>query len=266
MKLAVLTIFPELVRPFFEHGMVRIACAQGHLEPAVIDIRDFTTDRYRSVDDYPYGGGPGMVMTPLPLKGAIEHAQAEVGGSARVILMSAQGRLLRQQAVTEFATEPRLILICGRYKGVDERIIERYVTDEVSIGDYVLSGGELAALVLVECMTRLKAGVLGNQESAESDSFTSGLLEGPLYTRPEEFDGLRVPEVLLSGNHARIREWREAVARERTRERRPDLLAVHDELAAASAAGGRRRRRAPERAPASDRRASEKADPEDSKR
>ncbi len=228
MKLAVLTIFPDLVRPFFDHGMVRVACERGLLDPEVIDIRDFASDRYRSVDDYPYGGGPGMVMTPLPLKAAIERARTDLGGSARCILMSAQGRLLTQAEVREFAQERRIILICGRYKGVDQRVIERYVHDEVSIGDYVLSGGELAALVLVECMTRLFEGVLGNQESAESDSIESGLLEGPLYTRPEEFEGLKVPEVLLSGNHARIRAWRQAEALRRTRERRPDLLARWD--------------------------------------
>ncbi len=225
MKLAILTLFPELVAPFFDHGMVRIARERGILEPVVIDIRAFATDRYRSVDDYPYGGGPGMVMTPGPLKGAIEHARATLGGESRVVLMSAQGRLLDQGLVQELGAEPRLVVICGRYKGVDERIIVRYVTDEVSIGDYVLTGGELPALVLVECMTRLFAGVLGNQDSAESDSFAGGLLEGPLYTRPEEFDGMRVPEVLLSGNHARIRDWRLEEASRRTRERRPDLLA-----------------------------------------
>jgi tRNA (guanine37-N1)-methyltransferase len=225
MKLALLTLFPELVGPFFDHGMVRIARDRGVLEPLIFDIRDFATDRYRSVDDYPYGGGPGMVMTPGPLKGAIEQARAAVGGEARVVLMSAQGRLLDQSWVEELATAMRLILICGRYKGVDERFIARYVSDEVSIGDYVLSGGELPALVLVECMTRLLPDVLGNQDSADSDSFSAGLLEGPLYTRPEEFEGLRVPEVLLSGNHRRIADWRRDQAIQRTRERRPDLLA-----------------------------------------
>jgi len=225
MKLAVLTLFPELVGPFFDHGMVRIARDRGLLDPIIFDIREFATDRYRSVDDYPYGGGPGMVMTPGPLKGAIEQARAAIGGDARVVLMSAQGRLLDQSWVVELAAAPRLILICGRYKGVDERFIARYVSDEVSIGDYVLSGGELAALVLVECMTRLFPGVLGNQDSADSDSFASGLLEGPLYTRPEEFEGLRVPDVLISGNHGRIADWRREEAIRRTRERRPDLLA-----------------------------------------
>ncbi len=224
MKLAILTIFPDLVQPFFEHGMVRIARERALLEPEVIDIRAFAADRYRSVDDYPYGGGPGMVMSPAPLKGAIERAVAAVGGGGRVVLMSAQGRLLTQHLVKELGAEPRLIVICGRYKGVDQRIIDRFVTDEISIGDYVLSGGELAALVLVECMTRFFPGVLGDEESAASDSFENGLLEGPLYTRPEEFDGMRVPEVLLSGNHARVREWRQAQSIQRTRERRPDLL------------------------------------------
>lgn len=225
MRLAVVTLFPDLVSLLFDHGMVRVACERGTLEPTVVDVRQFATDRYRSVDDYPYGGGPGMVMAPLPLKGAIEHARAALDGPSPVVLMSAQGRVLDQARVKALAAEPRLMVICGRYKGVDQRIIDRYVTEEVSIGDYVLSGGELAAMVLVECMTRLFPGVLGNQESAESDSFATGLLEGPLYTRPEEFDGMRVPEVLVSGNHARIEEWRRAEAIRRTRERRPDLLA-----------------------------------------
>lgn len=224
MKLAILTIFPELVQEFFEHGMVRIARERKALDPLIVDIRDFASDRYRSVDDYPYGGGPGMVMTPGPLAGAIAHARAALDGDAPVVLMSAQGRLLDQERVAKLAESPRLIIICGRYKGVDERVIQHYVTEEVSIGDYVLSGGELPALVLVECMTRLFAGVLGDPESADSDSFTEGLLEGPLYTRPDEFEGLRVPEVLLSGDHARIREWRRLEAVRRTRERRPDLL------------------------------------------
>lgn len=224
MKLAILTLFPELVEVFFEHGMVRIAREREVLAPLIVNIRDFASDRYRSVDDYPYGGGPGMVMTPGPLAAAIAHARAALGGDAPVVLMSAQGRLLDQYGVTKLAESPRLIIICGRYKGVDERVIQHYVTEEVSIGDYVLSGGELPALVLVECMTRLFAGVLGDPESADSDSFTEGLLEGPLYTRPDEFEGLRVPEVLLSGDHARIREWRRSEALRRTRERRPDLL------------------------------------------
>ena len=165
-----------------------------------------------------------MVMTPAPLKGAIEQAKAAVGEPTPVLLMSAQGRRLDRAKVRALAQEERLILLCGRYKGVDERIIQRYVTEEISLGDYVLSGGELAAMVLVECVARHLEGVLGDPESAATDSFESGLLEGPLYTRPEEFEGLRVPEVLLSGNHARIAEWRREEALRRTRERRPDLL------------------------------------------
>jgi tRNA (guanine37-N1)-methyltransferase len=225
VKAAILTVFPDLVRPFFTHAMVRIACERGAIEPIVIDIREFATDRYRSVDDYPYGGGPGMVMTPGPLSGAIQHALAVLGGPAPVVLMSPQGECLEQRHVLALAAEPRLVLVCGRYKGVDERIIERYVSEELSLGDYVLSGGELAALVVLECVTRHLEGVLGDPESAASDSFATGLLEGPLYTRPEEFEGMRVPEVLLSGNHARIAEWRQAESLRRTRERRPDLLA-----------------------------------------
>ncbi|HWN82361.1 MAG TPA: tRNA (guanosine(37)-N1)-methyltransferase TrmD [Candidatus Udaeobacter sp.] len=240
MKVAILTVFPDLVQPFFTQAMVRIACERGLVEPFVIDVRDFATDRYRSVDDAPYGGGPGMVMTPEPLKAAIQHALAVLGGPAPVLLMSPQGKRLEQSRVQELAAEPRLVLVCGRYKGVDQRIIERYVTEELSLGDYVLSGGELAALVVVECVTRYLEGVLGDPESAASDSFATGLLEGPLYTRPEEFEGLRVPDVLLSGNHARIAEWRQAEAVRRTRERRPDLLA--NASADRAGAGGRQRR------------------------
>src|SRR6187431_2224847 len=151
MKVAILTVFPDLVPPFFTQAMVRIACERGLIEPFVIDIREFATDRYRSIDDAPYGGGPGMVMTPEPLKAAIQHALAVLGGPARVVLMSPQGKRLEQSHVVQLSAEPRLVLVCGRYKGVDERIIERYVSEELSLGDYVLSGGELAALVVVEC-------------------------------------------------------------------------------------------------------------------
>jgi tRNA (guanine37-N1)-methyltransferase len=242
LKVAILTVFPDLVRPFFDQAMVRIACERGVIEPIVIDIRDFATDRYRSVDDYPYGGGPGMVMTPGPLQGAIQAALSALGGPAPVVLMSPQGQRLEQSHVVALAAEPRLVLVCGRYKGVDERIIERYVDEELSLGDYVLSGGELAALVVVECVTRQLEGVLGDPESAASDSFTTGLLEGPLYTRPEEFEGVRVPEVLLSGNHARIAEWRAAESMRRTRERRPDLLARRSREGGESAAANARGR------------------------
>jgi len=225
VKIAAVTIFPELIAPFLECGMVRIARERGLLEVDVINVRDHATDRYRSVDDYPYGGGPGMVMSPLPLAGAVVEARRRLAAEAHVVYCSAQGRRLDQQLVVELSGHEKLILVCGRYKGVDERFIEQYVDQEVSLGDFVLSGGEIPALAVIESTARLLPGVLGNEESAEGDSFASGLLEGPLYTRPEEFEGLRVPEELLSGHHARIAAWRQRQSIERTRQRRPDLLA-----------------------------------------
>jgi tRNA (guanine37-N1)-methyltransferase len=221
---AVLTIFPELVAPFLEHGMVRIARDRGALEVVTVNVRDFASDRYRSVDDQPYGGGPGMVMSPVPLAAALEAAQRQLGGAAPVVLLSAQGTVLDQRRVGALGAHERLVLVCGRYKGVDERFIEQHVDLEISLGDFVLSGGEVGAMAIIEAVARLQPGVLGNEESASGDSIASGLLEGPLYTRPEEFEGLRVPEVLLSGHHARIAAWRRRQALERTRARRPELL------------------------------------------
>ena len=225
MRVAVITIFPDLVRVLFQYGMVRVAIERRCLEVECIDVRDFATDRYRSVDDYPYGGGPGMVMSPAPLTAALVAARERLGASTRVVLLSAQGRVLEQECVAELASGPTLILICGRYKGVDERFIEHHVDQEISLGDFVLSGGEVAAMAIIESMARLLPGVLGNEASAETDSIASGLLKGPVYTRPEAFEGLTVPEVLTSGHHARIAAWRRRQALRRTQERRPDLLA-----------------------------------------
>ena len=223
MRIDVVTLFPELVQTLTEHGIPRRAAERGLLRLETWNPRDYTRDRHRTVDDRPYGGGPGMVMRVEPLQAAIQAArQADV--TAPVIYLSPQGRRLDQAGVRELARRPRLILVAGRYEGIDERLIEAEVDEEWSIGDYVLSGGELAAMVLADAVTRLLPGALGDADSAGQDSFMEGLLDYPHYTRPEEVAGRRVPEVLLGGNHAEIERWRRQQALGRTRERRPDLL------------------------------------------
>jgi tRNA (guanine37-N1)-methyltransferase len=226
LRIDVVTIFPGLFQDFLGESIVGIAAGSGAMEVRVHDLRAWTTDRHRTVDDAPYGGGPGMVMKPEPLVGAIEALAGEKGEgrSGRVILLTPQGERLDQSHVAQLASAVQLVLVCGRYEGVDQRVIDLAVDEEVSIGDYVLSGGEVPAMVLIEAVARLLPGVLGNPESAGSDSFGHGLLEGPQYTRPAEFRGLSVPEVLLSGNHAAVARWRAEKAREITRSRRPDLL------------------------------------------
>ncbi|MGD0694806.1 MAG: tRNA (guanosine(37)-N1)-methyltransferase TrmD [Terriglobia bacterium] len=232
----VITIFPEFFSGILEHGLLKRARAGGLIDIRLHDLRDSTDDRHRTVDDRPFGGGPGMVFKPEPLFRAVGALKAE--GAATdlpVILLSPQGRLLTQAVAKELAQHARVILICGRYEGVDERVARHLATDEVSIGDYVLSGGELAAAVVMEAVTRLVPGALGNEASRECESFApvdssgsaghEGLLDFPQYTRPAEFAGLKVPEVLLSGNHEEIREWRHRQALEKTWRRRPDLLA-----------------------------------------
>lgn len=223
MRIDVVTLFPELVRALTEHGIPRRAAERGLLQLETWNPRDFTHDRHRTVDDRPYGGGPGMVMRVEPLQAAIRAAR-QAGVAAPVIYLSPQGRRLDQAGVRELAARPRLILVAGRYEGIDERLIEAEVDEEWSIGDYVLSGGELAAMVLADAVTRLLPGALGDADSADQDSFMEGLLDYPHYTRPEEVDGRRVPEVLLGGNHADIARWRRQQALGRTWERRPDLL------------------------------------------
>lgn len=232
MRIDVITIFPELFEPFRETSILGDACRRGQVELETHDLRAFTTDRHRSVDDEPYGGGPGMVMKPEPLVAAIE-ALAGVKGegrSARVLLMDPQGSRFDQRKAEALAGRPHLVMVCGRYEGVDQRAIDLAVDEEVSIGDYVLAGGESAALVVVEAVTRLLPGVVGNPESPQSESFQptasfrAGLLEGPQYTRPARFRDLEVPEVLRSGHHAEIERWRNAQALARTEQRRPDLL------------------------------------------
>ena len=225
MRIDILTLFPEMFEGPLSESILRQAREKGLLTVGLTNIRDFATDKHRTADDYQYGGGSGMVMKPDPIFDAVESVLGPAGGDGGppVILLSARGGLFDQDLAKELAENERLVLICGRYKGVDERVAE-LVTHEVSIGDYVLTGGELAAMVVVDAVARLVPGVLGDMESAETDSFYDGLLGPPSYTRPEEFRGMSVPEVLVSGNHEKIRLWRRKAALRTTRERRPDLL------------------------------------------
>ena len=224
MQIAVLTIFPTMFDLFWQHGIVRRAIAGGHVQAQAIDIRRFTEDRHHVTDDRPYGGGCGMVMKPEPLARAVETARHQIDGGLTVLL-SPRGDKLSQQTAEELARQCGLIFICGRYEGVDARIVQRHVDYELSIGDYVLSGGELAAMVAMDAVIRLIPGVLGGAESATRDSFSDGLLEHGHYTRPREFGGQAVPEVLLSGDHQAIAEWRHKMSLIETVVRRPDLLA-----------------------------------------
>ena len=223
----ILTIFPNLFGPFLETAFVALARSQAAAAIEVHDLRDWTEDRHRSVDDSPYGGGPGMVMTPEPMIPAIEALAGAKGPSRKslVVCLSPQGQPLTQQKLSAMAAGPPLLLVCGRYEGIDQRILDLAVDEELSIGDYVLSGGEVPAMVLIEGIVRLLPGVLGNPESIQTESFQGGaLLEGPQYTRPPIYRGLSVPEILRSGDHAAIEDWRRQNAQARTRERRPDLL------------------------------------------
>lgn len=225
LRVAVVTIFPEMFEALTGHGISGRACREGLVELRCWNPRDYASDRHRSVDDRPYGGGPGMVMMASPLCAAIRDAKRSLGEGARVIYLSPQGAQLTQRRVEELAAGGPLALVAGRYEGIDERVIESEVDEELSLGDYVLSGGELPAMVLLDAMIRLLPGALGHGESATQDSFAGGLLDCPHYTRPEIFEGRGVPQVLLSGNHERIRAWRHEQATARTRSRRPDLLA-----------------------------------------
>jgi tRNA (guanine37-N1)-methyltransferase len=224
VRIGVVTLFPDMFRPFLECGVVGRASERGLIEVGLWNPRDFTQDRHRRVDDRPYGGGPGMVMQVQPLRDAIRAARAAAGGDASVLLLTPQGRRLDQRGADELRDRQCLVLVAARYEGVDERLVELEVDEEWSIGDYVLSGGEVAAMVMIDAITRLVPGVLGDSESAEQDSFMQGLLDHPHHTRPEVVEGLRVPEVLLSGDHDAIRRWRRKQALGRTWQRRPDLL------------------------------------------
>ena len=221
----VVTIFPEFVRGQFEHGVIQKAREAGRIEIRIHDLRNWTKDRHRTVDDRPFGGGEGMLLKAEPLFEAVESIWPERGPHKKVVLLSAQGRKFDQQRAREFAVASELMLICGRYEGVDERVAEHLADDEISVGDFVLSGGELAAAIVVDVVARLQEGVLGNRDSAIFESFgEEGLLDCPQYTRPAEFRGWRVPEVLLGGNHEEIRKWRHKAALEKTARLRPDLL------------------------------------------
>jgi len=223
MRFDIVTIFPEIFREVFDFGIIRRAREAGLIEVVVHDLRDYTHDRHHQVDDRPFGGGAGMVMKPAPLFRAIE-AVTHGTPQATTVLLSPQGRLFSQRVAEEFSLCAKLVLICGRYEGIDERVVEHAITDEVSIGDYVLSGGEIPAMVVVDAVTRLIPGALGCHESAERESFADGLLDYPHYTRPAEYRGLRAPEILTSGNHAEIEAWRRRKALEKTARRRPDLI------------------------------------------
>ncbi|MFO1401308.1 MAG: tRNA (guanosine(37)-N1)-methyltransferase TrmD [Steroidobacteraceae bacterium] len=225
MRIEVVTLFPELVRGALAAGVLGRAVQRGLLEVGTEDPRAHTRDVHRTVDDRPYGGGPGMVMKPEPLVAAIAAAAGRVPAGTLRVALGAQGEVLTQARLAELARRPGLVLVAGRYEGIDERVLERSIDLELSIGDYVLSGGELAALVVIDGVARLLPGALGDERSSVEESFAEGLLEGPQYTRPEVFDGLAVPPVLLSGDHAAIRRWRLKQALGRTAERRPDLLA-----------------------------------------
>jgi tRNA (guanine37-N1)-methyltransferase len=224
MWIGVISLFPEMFQAITQYGVTGRAVKNGLLNVACWNPRDFTHDRHQTVDDRPYGGGPGMLMMVQPLRDAIQAAKAAAGDDAKVIYLSPQGRKLEQQGVCELAENQKLILICGRYEGIDERVIQTEVDEEWSIGDYVLSGGELAAMVLIDSVSRFIPGVLGHQASAIEDSFVDGLLDCPHYTRPEVLDDMEVPSVLLSGNHAEIRRWRLKQSLGRTWQRRPELL------------------------------------------
>lgn len=220
----IVTIFPEFFRGPFEHGVLGKAIEAGQVEVRIHNLRDWTFDRHKTVDDRPFGGGEGMVMKAEPLFLAVESIWPQRSARQKVVLLSAQGRLFEQGVAREFAGLDELMLICGRYEGVDERVAEHLADDEICIGDYVLSGGELGAAVVVDAVSRLLPGVLGNEASSVHESFSQGILDCPHWTRPAEFRGWAVPQVLLNGNHAEIRKWRHQAAMEKTARRRPDLL------------------------------------------
>ncbi|HWO43721.1 MAG TPA: tRNA (guanosine(37)-N1)-methyltransferase TrmD [Candidatus Eisenbacteria bacterium] len=223
LNFTIVTLFPGMFDSPLKHTMLKRALEKGLISVRLVNLRDYATDKHRMTDDYPYGGGQGMVMKPEPIVAAIEDLRARLE-RPQVILLSPQGRVLEQETAARLAREKNLVLLCGRYEGVDERV-KHFIDEELSIGDYTLSGGEPAALVVIDAVTRLVPGVLGNEKSAADESFSTGLLEYPQYTRPEDFRGMKVPEVLLSGDHARVGQWRRQMSLQRTAERRPDLLA-----------------------------------------
>lgn len=235
MLIDIITIFPEVFKPYISESILKIAQQKGKLEVRLHNLRDYTLDRHRKVDDRPFGGGPGMVMTAEPIFRAVENIRRATddpatslgaGGrrTTKTILLCPQGKLLNQKLAQRLSKIKHLVLICGRYEGVDERVRAHLVDEEISIGDYVLTGGELPAMVLVDALARLIPGVLGHKDSVLDESFSAGLLEYPQYSRPADFKGMKVPEILLSGDHKKIEEWRRKKALELTKKKRPDLL------------------------------------------
>jgi len=228
MKFDIVTIFPRMFDLPLAEGIVGRAIARGLIDLRVHDLRDFAEDRHRTVDDVPFGGGPGMILKVKPVVEAVEAIRRERGEPSTVILTSPQGRPFSQAEAVRLSRLPHVVVVCGRYEGVDERVRERLATDDLSIGDYVLTGGELPAMVILDAVARLLPGVVGDQQSVETDSFSRGLLDFPHYTRPAEFQGMKVPDVLVSGHHGEIRRWRKREALRRTLEQRPDLLEQAD--------------------------------------
>jgi len=229
LRVDIITIFPDYFREAFDYGIIRRGRAAELVEIKAHDLRSWTSDKHHVVDDRPFGGGDGMVLKPEPIFAAVEslaggRRREQIAANTRVVLLSPQGKPLTQTLAAELARCEQLVLICGRYEGVDERVAETLVTDEISIGDYVLSGGEPAALVVIDAVVRLLPGALGSETSATAESFSDGLLDYPHYTRPPDFEGMNVPEVLLKGHHAEIAEWRRKAAEEKTKRNRPDLL------------------------------------------
>ncbi len=227
MRFDILTIFPDLLTSPLQEGIIRRALQDEKIQVAIHNIRDFATDKHAMTDDRPFGGGEGMVMKPEPIAAALEKVRDEAG-PGRVVFLSPQGAAFDQKKAEELARLDHLILLCGRYEGVDERVIDLYVDEEISIGDYILTGGELAAMVMIDTITRLQPGVLGCADSVDQDTFSRGMLKHPQYTRPREFQGLDVPEELLSGDHALVRDWRLVAAVRQTLAKRPELLAEVD--------------------------------------
>ena len=221
MKIDVLTLFPGMFAGPLDESIIKRAREAGILQLGIYNLRDYTHDRHKTVDDKPFGGGPGMLLKPEPIFEAVEHLAGE---ETRVVLLTPSGRTFRQEIAREFASYPHLLLVSGSYEGFDERVREQLADDEISIGDFVLTNGALPAMIIVDAVTRLLPGVLGDDESSHDESFSHGLLEYPHYTRPAEFRGMKVPEILLSGHHAEIAKWRAEQARLRTKEKRPDLL------------------------------------------
>lgn len=224
MRFYILTLFPEMIREGLNHSIIKRACDEGTISIETIDIRDFAKNKHRHVDDYPYGGGAGMVMQAQPIYDAYMSIKPKLSENCPVIYMTPQGKTFNQEKAQSLSKLEDMVILCGHYEGVDERVIEEIVTDEISIGDFVLTGGELAAMVVVDAAARLIPGVLNKEESFQKESFSDNLLEYPQYTRPPEFMGRKVPDILLSGHHKNIEKWRKEQSLERTRRKRPDLL------------------------------------------